>query len=79
MYDAVHLFAKALHDLDTSQQIDIHPLSCDGQVCATPTAFYQILKITICNLFLSGHLAPWLQSHQLHENCKSTRKILTKI
>lgn len=32
MYDAVHLFAKALHDLDTSQQIDIHPLSCDGQV-----------------------------------------------
>lgn len=31
MYDAVHLFAKALHDLDTSQQIDIQPLSCDGQ------------------------------------------------
>jgi ionotropic glutamate receptor len=31
MYDAVHLFAKALHDLDTSQQIDIHPLSCDTQ------------------------------------------------
>lgn len=30
MYDAVHLFAKALHDLDTSQQIDIQPLSCDG-------------------------------------------------
>lgn len=29
MYDAVHLFAKALHDLDTSQQIDINPLSCD--------------------------------------------------
>lgn len=31
MYDAVHLFAKALHDLDTSQQINIQPLSCDGQ------------------------------------------------
>lgn len=31
MYDAVHLFAKALHDLDTSQQIDIHPLNCDTQ------------------------------------------------
>lgn len=31
LYDAVHLFAKALHDLDTSQQIDIQPLSCDGQ------------------------------------------------
>lgn len=31
MYDAVHLFAKALHDLDTSQQIDIQPLSCDGE------------------------------------------------
>ncbi|KAB0791738.1 hypothetical protein PPYR_03538 [Photinus pyralis] len=30
MYDAVHLFAKALHDLDTSQQIDIKPLSCDA-------------------------------------------------
>ena len=29
LYDAVHLFAKALHDLDTSQQIDIKPLSCD--------------------------------------------------
>jgi ionotropic glutamate receptor len=27
----VHLFAKALHDLDSSQQIDIHPLSCDNQ------------------------------------------------
>lgn len=27
----MHLFAKALHDLDTSQQIDIQPLSCDGQ------------------------------------------------
>lgn len=31
MYDAVHLFSKALHDLDTSQQIDIHPLSCESQ------------------------------------------------
>lgn len=31
MYDAVHLFAKALHDLDTSQQIDIHPLNCESQ------------------------------------------------
>lgn len=30
IYDAVHLFAKALHDLDTSSQIDIEPLSCDG-------------------------------------------------
>lgn len=31
MYDAVYLFAKALHDLDASQQIDIHPISCDAQ------------------------------------------------
>ncbi|GBP84886.1 Glutamate receptor ionotropic, kainate 2 [Eumeta japonica] len=31
MYDAVHLFAKALHDLDTSQQIDIRPLSCESE------------------------------------------------
>lgn len=30
MYDAVHLFAKALHDLDSSQRIDINPLSCDA-------------------------------------------------
>ncbi|KAI4485875.1 hypothetical protein M0804_006364 [Polistes exclamans] len=30
MYDAVYLFAKALHDLDTSQQIDIKPLSCES-------------------------------------------------
>ncbi|KAL4716150.1 hypothetical protein ACJJTC_013927 [Scirpophaga incertulas] len=31
MYDAVHLFAKALHDLDTSQQIDLKPLSCETE------------------------------------------------
>ncbi|XP_063242515.1 glutamate receptor ionotropic, kainate 2 [Bacillus rossius redtenbacheri] len=30
MYDAVRLFAKALHDLDSSQRIDIKPLSCDA-------------------------------------------------
>ncbi|XP_034252804.1 glutamate receptor ionotropic, kainate 2-like isoform X2 [Thrips palmi] len=30
MYDAVHLFAKALHDLDSSQRIDIKPLSCNS-------------------------------------------------
>ncbi|KAL3278738.1 hypothetical protein HHI36_016268 [Cryptolaemus montrouzieri] len=30
MYDAVHLFAKALHDLDTSQRIDIKSMSCDA-------------------------------------------------
>ncbi|XP_059485780.1 glutamate receptor ionotropic, kainate 2 isoform X1 [Neocloeon triangulifer] len=30
MYDAVHLFAKALHDLDSSQRIDIKPLNCDA-------------------------------------------------
>ncbi|XP_045449891.1 glutamate receptor ionotropic, kainate 2 [Melitaea cinxia] len=31
MYDAVHLFSKALHDLDTSQQIDVRPLSCEAE------------------------------------------------
>ncbi|XP_055382987.1 glutamate receptor ionotropic, kainate 2 [Condylostylus longicornis] len=31
IFDAVHLFSKALHDLDTSQQIDIQPLSCENQ------------------------------------------------
>ncbi|XP_043279379.1 glutamate receptor ionotropic, kainate 2 isoform X2 [Venturia canescens] len=30
MYDAVHLFAKALHVLDTSQQLEIKPLSCES-------------------------------------------------
>ncbi|XP_063982434.1 glutamate receptor ionotropic, kainate 1 isoform X2 [Diachasmimorpha longicaudata] len=30
MYDAVHLFAEALHVLDSSQQIDIKQLSCDS-------------------------------------------------
>lgn len=30
MYDAVHLFAEALHALDSSQRIDIKPLSCDN-------------------------------------------------
>ena len=30
IYDAVHLFAQALHDLDHSQNIDTKPLSCDG-------------------------------------------------
>ncbi|KAG4074265.1 hypothetical protein HA402_008674 [Bradysia odoriphaga] len=44
MYDAVHLFAKALHDLDTSQQIDIHPLSCDGQVCDTWPHGYSLIN-----------------------------------
>lgn len=32
MYDAVYLFAKALHDLDASQQIDINPINCDSAV-----------------------------------------------
>lgn len=30
IYDAVHLFAMALHDLDHSQDIDTRPLACDG-------------------------------------------------
>lgn len=30
MYDAVYLFAKALHDLDTTQQIDINPINCNS-------------------------------------------------
>ncbi|XP_033212072.1 glutamate receptor ionotropic, kainate 2 isoform X2 [Belonocnema kinseyi] len=32
MYDAVYLFAKALHVLDSSQQIDIKPLSCEATI-----------------------------------------------
>lgn len=30
IYDAVHLFAQALHDLDHSQDIRTRPLACDG-------------------------------------------------
>ncbi len=30
IYDAVQLFAQALHDLDHSQDITTRPLSCDG-------------------------------------------------
>jgi len=30
IYDAVQLFAQALHDLDHSQEISTRPLSCDG-------------------------------------------------
>ncbi|CAD6205050.1 GSCOCG00003118001-RA-CDS, partial [Cotesia congregata] len=30
MYDAVHLFAKALHVLDASQQMEIKALSCES-------------------------------------------------
>ncbi|XP_042238473.1 glutamate receptor ionotropic, kainate 2-like isoform X3 [Homarus americanus] len=32
MYDAVQLFAKALHDLDRSRHIDVTPLECDGDI-----------------------------------------------
>jgi hypothetical protein len=31
MYDAVHLFARALHDLASSQRINIRPLSCESR------------------------------------------------
>ncbi|GAB6022610.1 hypothetical protein CHUAL_006707 [Chamberlinius hualienensis] len=31
MFDAVYLFAKALHDLDSSQTITIKPLSCESE------------------------------------------------
>ena len=30
MYDAVHLFARALDDLDRSREVDITPLYCEG-------------------------------------------------
>ena len=29
MYDAVHLFARALDDLDRSQDVEIRPLHCE--------------------------------------------------
>lgn len=51
MYDAVHLFAKALHDLDTSQQIDIQPLSCDGQD-TWPHGYSLINYMKIVNIFM---------------------------
>lgn len=55
MYDAVHLFAKALHDLDTSQQIDIHPLSCDGQD-TWPHGYSLINYMKIVSKKLSYHI-----------------------
>ena len=30
MYDAVHLFSKALTDLDRSQEIDVEGVDCAG-------------------------------------------------
>lgn len=30
MYDAVQLLAKALHDMDRSQEVNIKPLNCEG-------------------------------------------------
>ena len=45
MYDAVRLFATALHDLDRSQAINIRPLSCESEepwpyVCITIWKMY---------------------------------------
>lgn len=54
MYDAVHLFAKALHDLDTSQQIDIQPLSCDGED-TWPHGYSLINYMKIVSIFFSVH------------------------
>lgn len=31
MHDAVHLFARALHDLSSSQRINIRPISCESR------------------------------------------------
>lgn len=52
MYDAVHLFAKALHDLDSSQRIDIKPLSCDA-VDTWPHGYSLINYMKIVSIFIS--------------------------
>ena len=31
MYDAVHVFAKALHQVDLAQAVQIQPLSCNKE------------------------------------------------
>lgn len=55
MYDAVLLFAKALHDLDTSQQIDIQPLSCDAQD-TWPHGYSLINYMKIVSIIILYHL-----------------------
>ena len=35
IYDGVVLFAKALHELDRSQDVNIRPLSCDSADTST--------------------------------------------
>jgi hypothetical protein len=52
MYDAVHLFAKALHDLDSSQRIDIKPLSCDA-VDTWPHGYSLINYMKIVSILIS--------------------------
>jgi hypothetical protein len=52
MYDAVHLFAKALHDLDSSQRIDIKPLSCDA-VVTWPHGYSLINYMKIVSILIS--------------------------
>ena len=63
MYDAVYLFAKALHVLDTSQQIDIKPLSCEATVTwdhgyslinymKVVSLHISIIILLVCGLFI---------------------------
>lgn len=54
MYDAVYLFAKALHDLDASQQIDINPISCDSAADTFSHGFSLInyMKVVCISFYL---------------------------
>lgn len=59
MYDAVKLFATALHDLDRSQAINIRSLSCDSE---DPWVYGQTLvnymrMVSFLPVCLSGHAA----------------------
>ncbi len=49
MYDAVYLFAKALHDLDASQQIDINPINCDSTIDTFSHGFSLINYMKVVN------------------------------
>ena len=56
IYDAVHLFALALHELNMIQDIQIGPLDCTGETSwAHGSSLINYMKLTEFN-GLSGHI-----------------------
>ena len=55
IYDAVHLYAQALHDLDRSQEINTKPLSCDGtETWQHGNSLVNYMKLVSLEIFLKG-------------------------